>query len=884
MIIKLLFLIKNNFIKIFIFLLLFLSSNSYSQCAGLSVSKTICDIDNPVNQSINLYTLLGGTPTPGGSWVDNSKSLEESSFDGILDTKKLRNSGVYTYTYVQDPSTTGCTESNEATVTLIIGPYVGISSPNVSTCDDIESFNLFLAFDGTKLPPQQNGTWKNNATNANLSGNTINPKLLGEGNYSYTYTIEAVDNCLAKSATVFISVFKKPVSGTPSNLIVCSTDDLTQYRNLNLNDRLAGEDTGGRWTDLSGTNELTSLTDNRIDVEKIYNTFGAGTYNFVYTVLSSNPICTNSQSTVRIIIEKPLDFTAASLVVASDICENQIATATYTATLKKGPQAIPDGNYDVTYNIGNGTTINTLTVNGNFLAGNFTFNVDRAYLPTIGNYTFTITDITNRDSNNICTNIIGSISDVLIISPFPRINNATVRIDPVCKGLDAQVEISGDTNLANGNYRINYNLSGDNIAANQSVDFTVTNGVALFTIPANLIPNVGVNTVLTITNIQNLAIGCSSVASLSKAFTVKALPNVSALVLNVNSICIGQAATVQLSGLGSLTNITLDYSLSGANTASNISLIIPVNSGNASFVIPASALVNTGSTVVNLNSILDNSNGCRAVALNKTKSFTVNVNLTSPTTNSFVFCKNEMKTIANLLPNGTQYQWFDSVSSTTALNSSTILVSGNYYVKEVNSTTGCESGRTIIKVTINEVAAPILDANGQNFCGLDLPTIQNLNDKITADENLVWFDALENGNQLSSTTLLKDGMTYFGFNFSTTTNCYSDVLEVKVSLSNCDVTPEFFVPDGFSPNGDGVNDTFRIPEIEFIYPDFSIEIYNRYGNILFKGNKDKPVWDGRNSDYKIGIDGVAPNGVYFYILHLNKGNKKPVQGRFYLNR
>ena len=113
--------------------------------------------------------------------------------------------------------------------------------------------------------------------------------------------------------------------------------------------------------------------------------------------------------------------------------------------------------------------------------------------------------------------------------------------------------------------------------------------------------------------------------------------------------------------------------------------------------------------------------------------------------------------------------------------------------------------------------------------------------------------------------------------------CIAVVLDnntTSFALENCTV----FIPDGFSPNGDSRNDTFRIPQIEFLYPDFALEIYNRYGNLLFKGNKDKPAWDGKNSDYKVGIDGVAPNGVYFYILHPNKGNRKPVQGRLYLNR
>jgi hypothetical protein len=53
---------------------------------------------------------------------------------------------------------------------------------------------------------------------------------------------------------------------------------------------------------------------------------------------------------------------------------------------------------------------------------------------------------------------------------------------------------------------------------------------------------------------------------------------------------------------------------------------------------------------------------------------------------------------------------------------------------------------------------------------------------------------------------------------------------------------------------------------------------------LFSGNKNKLEWDGKNSDFEIGIDGVAPNGVYFYIINHNKGIKAPKQGQLYLNR
>ena len=270
--------------------------------------------------------------------------------------------------------------------------------------------------------------------------------------------------------------------------------------------------------------------------------------------------------------------------------------------------------------------------------------------------------------------------------------------------------------------------------------------------------------------------------------------------------------------------------------------------------------------------------------MNGTKSFMINAIPNTPLTKDEIFCKNDKKTIANLTPSGTQYQWFNSATSTTTLNTGTLLVSGNYYVKEVNSTTGCESGRVSAVVLVNEVTAPALNHEGDKFCGLDNPTLQSLTNNTVTNGDLLWFDAAINGKELNSTQLLVDGTTYYGFEFSSSTNCYSDPLAVTVSLANCNVTPDFFIPDGFSPNGDAVNDTFRIPNIEFIYPDYSLEIYNRYGSLMFTANKNKSEWDGKNSDSNMNLDGIAPNGIYFYIINFNKGNKSPKQGRLYLNR
>jgi gliding motility-associated-like protein len=76
-----------------------------------------------------------------------------------------------------------------------------------------------------------------------------------------------------------------------------------------------------------------------------------------------------------------------------------------------------------------------------------------------------------------------------------------------------------------------------------------------------------------------------------------------------------------------------------------------------------------------------------------------------------------------------------------------------------------------------------------------------------------------------------------------------------------EVTPGIEFPDGITPNGDGINDTWRIDNID-LFDDAIVEVYNRWGQALFISAAGYPVpWDGR---YK-GKD--LPVGTYYYVIH-----------------
>jgi gliding motility-associated-like protein len=69
-----------------------------------------------------------------------------------------------------------------------------------------------------------------------------------------------------------------------------------------------------------------------------------------------------------------------------------------------------------------------------------------------------------------------------------------------------------------------------------------------------------------------------------------------------------------------------------------------------------------------------------------------------------------------------------------------------------------------------------------------------------------------------------------------------------------------YVPNAFTPNGDGLNDTWNIPTLN-AFSDYEIRVFNRWGQLVYL-SKNKSGWDGRLN----GKD--QPTGVYPYVISI----------------
>jgi gliding motility-associated-like protein len=141
-------------------------------------------------------------------------------------------------------------------------------------------------------------------------------------------------------------------------------------------------------------------------------------------------------------------------------------------------------------------------------------------------------------------------------------------------------------------------------------------------------------------------------------------------------------------------------------------------------------------------------------------------------------------------------------------------------------------------------------------------------DLVVASQNStpsqVWLDADCDGDGISNGQEIATG---------------SDPLDA-CSPKSCD---ELVIPNAFTPDGDGINDSFVITGLEN-YPNNTIIIFNRWGNEVYTASPYENNWTGTSSA-QLNIGGnELPTGTYYYILDLGDEQKRVIKGYVYIQR
>jgi gliding motility-associated-like protein len=225
-----------------------------------------------------------------------------------------------------------------------------------------------------------------------------------------------------------------------------------------------------------------------------------------------------------------------------------------------------------------------------------------------------------------------------------------------------------------------------------------------------------------------------------------------------------------------------------------------------------------------------------------------------------IFCGQVSPTMYTIGRTGNDetYTWSDGSNDSTA----TFLTEGNHWVVVSNK---CGDANDTVNFRISPY--PIVD--------LGLDTI--LCGKFSLE--------LDAGNSGMSYNWLPDGETSQKIN-ATKQQLYSVIV---TNADGCESGDDFevgsgcisyyHVPTGFSPNGDGLNEVFKPTLVN--YQDFTMSIYNRWGEELFVTNDPNIGWDGTYQG------AVVQNGIYLYKIRFittEDGGFKTVEGLVHVVR
>lgn len=778
-------------------------------------SYTVCQNSGPINSILNAVT--SGTTSHVYQWQESLDGINWTSITGA-------NSSTYT--------TPGITTNRHYRAKVA----QDIANLNNSYCSTIsEEFDF--VFD-SPLAPQTGGdkticfndpipnlavtsnsgegvNWYDASTGGNLVQSNspfYTPSLAGT---FYAESFSVSSNCKSVNRTpVSLTILPQLNANiSAAALSICSGTSTTISINGTPNAIVSYTVDGGANQTISlGTAGTAVITTPLLNVSSSY-TFSSISVTYGTTVCNKN-----LTDVIPITVFQSL---TASILGATTICSGSITPVTFSGT----------PNSELTYNINNGVN-QTLLFDA---SGTVTLNSTLLYADT----TYTLVQVASQGTS-ICTK---SLSDAILIKvnalPTANITGST----SICAGSSAQISITGTPNST-----LTYTI--DN-GSNQTYSIDAS---GLGTINT---PNLFSNSIYSFLNISTNALPtCSQLLSGSTvSITINNSPTVtytgnttfcsgstSSIVLSSNSAGINFSWTVvqngttgAIAGIGNSINQQLQTTTDSTGTA--IYNVTPILNNCSGTPISIPITVNT----LPIPSIVDGAICLDQTTLTAIQPYSIDTQLNAAS-NSFIWYRNGI-----LLPtvNSSVYQ---------------ANVLGVYGVIVTDTTTGCSSG--LVEVTVIETLP------GQSISVLQTEAFS---------ENATILVNVTGGQGPFLYQL-----DYGSFQSSNVFNSVTSGIHTITVIDDSNCTHLFNTitivdyPRFFTPNNDGINDTWNIKSAN---SKAKITIIDRYGKVLKQLRPIDLGWDGTFNSKNLPADDY-----WFTIEYLEQGTTKIFKSHFTLKR
>jgi gliding motility-associated-like protein len=243
-----------------------------------------------------------------------------------------------------------------------------------------------------------------------------------------------------------------------------------------------------------------------------------------------------------------------------------------------------------------------------------------------------------------------------------------------------------------------------------------------------------------------------------------------------------------------------------------------------------------------------------------------------------------------------QYFWTTANGNIVqGFNSSTPIVDqpGTYVLTVTNPDNGCTAQGTV-QVTDNTVF-PNADAGPGAELGCAQPTAVLDGTASTTGPGITLTWTTQNGNILSGSNSGSPEVNQEGIYVMTvlnTTNGCSSSSETSVTFDESSFIDlsQIAYPNIFTPNSDGINDTFK-PflkndpgfDVLAVTTRYELLIFNRWGTLIFEASETVRTWDGRLINGEAALEGI-----YYYIVRFESdcgiGGQNETNGLFHITR
>lgn len=234
-----------------------------------------------------------------------------------------------------------------------------------------------------------------------------------------------------------------------------------------------------------------------------------------------------------------------------------------------------------------------------------------------------------------------------------------------------------------------------------------------------------------------------------------------------------------------------------------------------------------------------------------------------PETVSVQVCQGKPATL-RVKDTGNKIEWYTTATGGTPIfygtefKTAPMVENTTYYVQAVSANQCASTSRTPVNITVTAIFA---DA------GRDTTIIEGKSTTLKAQggTQFEWSPATGLSDPNSATPVATPART--------TTYKVKVINELGCEATDevtITVIPRIKVVNTFSPNQDGINETWEIEHIER-YPNATVEVFNRWGNPVFTSSGPYQPWDGTFKGSPL------PLATYYYIIRLDK-EEKPISG------